>query len=97
LLTEIKEKVSIPLVLHGGSANPDSEIAEAVKRGVNKINISSDIKEAFYQQIRKTLAADSVVREPFVLYKESIIEMNKVIIREIELFNDDDKMKYYRL
>ena len=31
LLSEIKSSVSIPLVLHGGSANPDSEIAEAVK------------------------------------------------------------------
>ena len=29
----------IPLVLHGGSGNPDSEIAESVKRGINKINI----------------------------------------------------------
>ena len=97
LLTEIKEKVSIPLVLHGGSANPDSEIAEAVKRGINKINISSDIKDAFYQQTRKTLANDPVVREPFVLYKESIEAMDKVIYQKIELFNDDDKMKYYKL
>ena len=87
----------MPLVLHGGSANPDSEIAEAVKRGINKINISSDIKDAFYQQTRKTLANDPVVREPFVLYKESIEAMDKVIYQKIELFNDDDKMKYYKL
>ena len=87
----------MPLVLHGGSANPDSEIAEAVKRGINKINISPDIKDAFYQQTRKTLANDPVVREPFVLYKESIEAMDKVIYQKIELFNDDDKMKYYKL
>ena len=31
LLREIKAKVKIPLVLHGGSANPDSEIAENLK------------------------------------------------------------------
>ena len=47
LLSEIKSKVSVPLVLHGGSANPDEEIAESVKRGVNKINISSDIKHNY--------------------------------------------------
>ena len=39
LLTEIKKKSAVPLVLHGGSANPDEEIAESVKRGINKINI----------------------------------------------------------
>ena len=48
-LQEIKANVSIPLVLHGGSGNPDEEIAQSVKLGVNKINISSDIKDAFYQ------------------------------------------------
>ena len=97
LLTEIKNIVSIPLVLHGGSANPDLEIAEAVKRGVNKINISSDIKDAFYQQTRKTLADDVVIREPFDLYVDSIAAMKKVVNQKIDLFDDADKMKYYKL
>ncbi|MEF9941904.1 MAG: ketose-bisphosphate aldolase [Lachnospiraceae bacterium] len=97
LLSEIKSKVNIPLVLHGGSANKDTEIAESVKRGINKINISSDIKDAFYQQLRKTLSADANVREPFELYVESIEEMKKVISHKIDLFNDGDKMKYYQL
>lgn len=97
LLSEIKEKVKIPLVLHGGSANPDNEIAEAVKRGINKINISSDMKDAFYQQLRITLANDKNVREPFELYHDSIIEAKKVIRHKIELFNDNDKVKYYKL
>ncbi len=97
LLSEIKSKVSIPLVLHGGSANPDEEIAESVKRGINKINISSDIKDAFYQQLRITLGNDEKVREPFELYVESIDVMKKVIDQKIDLFNDADKMKYYKL
>ena len=82
---------------HGIYANPDSEIAEAVKRGVNKINISSDIKDAFYQQLRKTLGNDPVIREPFDLYLESIDAMKEVVNQKIDLFNDADKMKYYKL
>lgn len=97
LLTEIKNVVNVPLVLHGGSANPDSEIAESVKRGVNKINISSDIKDAFYQQLRKTLAADAKVREPFELYVDAIATMKQVIEQKIDLFNAGDKMKHYNL
>lgn len=96
LLSEIKSKVSVPLVLHGGSGNKDEEIAEAVKRGVNKINISSDIKDAFYQQLRITLQ-DKKVREPFELYLDSVAEMQKVCEEKIKLFNDDDKVKYYDL
>lgn len=97
LLREIKSNVNVPLVLHGGSANPDAEIAEGVKRGINKINISSDIKDAFYQQLRKTLAADMKLREPFQLYVEAIDVMKEVIEQKIDLFNAADKMKYYNL
>lgn len=96
LLSEIKSKVNVPLVLHGGSGNKDSEIAEAVKRGVNKINISSDIKDAFYQELRKTLE-DMKVREPFELYPSSVTAMQEVVEDKIRLFNDDDKVKYYEL
>ncbi|NLV58827.1 MAG: ketose-bisphosphate aldolase [Clostridiales bacterium] len=97
LLKEIKSKVHVPLVLHGGSANPDSEIAESVRLGINKINISSDIKDAFYQQLRLDLAADPKVREPFELYLGSIEAMKKVINQKIDLFQDADQAQYYRL
>jgi fructose-bisphosphate aldolase class II len=97
LLSEIKKRVNIPLVLHGGSANPDEEIAESVKRGINKINISSDIKDAFYQQLRKTLSADAKVREPFELYIDSINSMKKVINQKIDLFNAANQIQYYKL
>lgn len=94
LLSEIKSKVSVPLVLHGGSGNADSEIAEAVKRGINKINISSDIKVALYERLRITLQ-DPKLREPFDLYPDSIKAMNEVVAEKIRLFDDDDKAKYY--
>ncbi len=95
LLKEIKKRVDVPLVLHGGSANPDAEIAESVKLGINKINISSDIKDPFYQQLRKTLAADLHVREPFILYQDSIRVMKEIISQKIDLFNDAGQAKNY--
>lgn len=36
VLEDIKNRVDIPLVLHGGSANPDEEIAKAVQIGIQK-------------------------------------------------------------
>ena len=96
LLSEIKSKVHVPLVLHGGSANPDHEIAESVRRGINKINISSDIKDAFYQQLRITLQ-DKKLREPFQLYLDSIKAMKEVIDHKLELFDAVGKAKLYKL
>ena len=56
LLKVLREKVEVPLVLHGGSANSDKEIAKSVTLGISKINISSDIKAAYYKKCREVLA-----------------------------------------
>lgn len=95
LLEEIKSKVSIPLVLHGGSANPDEEIAGAVKRGVNKINISSDIKAAFFKEARKVLE-DQGLREPLDIFPACIDAMNETVVHKIRLFESNNKIQYYK-
>lgn len=94
LLSEIKSAVDIPLVLHGGSSNPDNEIAEAVKRGINKVNISSDIKSAFYKKCREVLV-NKQLREPNMIYPECIEAMDKVVSQKIHLFNSNDKANLY--
>lgn len=94
LLKEIASRVDIPLVLHGGSNNPDEEIAEAVKLGINKINISSDIKNAFYQKCREILS-DRELYEPLFIYPACIDAMKKVAHHKIELFNAAGKAALY--
>jgi len=42
-------------VLHGGSDNKDSEVAESIRYGVGKINISSDMKKAFFVTLEQEL------------------------------------------
>ena len=95
LLKEIASRVDIPLVLHGGSANPDDEIAAAVKLGINKINISSDIKDAFYQKCREVLA-NPTIREPNSIYPPCIEAMKKVCYHKIDLFNAAGKAALYQ-
>ncbi|MFD2840360.1 ketose-bisphosphate aldolase [Populibacterium corticicola] len=94
LLSQIKEALRIPLVLHGGSNNPDEEIAEAVRRGVNKINISSDIKAAYHQRMREVLA-DPKVREPNTIQPASLDAMKEVAAHKIDLFQAAGKAKLY--
>jgi fructose-bisphosphate aldolase class II len=85
LLQQIKAKVAIPLVLHGGSNNPDDEIGEAVKLGVNKINISSDIKVAYHLKMREVLL-DLGLREPNSIQPQCIEAMKVVAAQKIDLF-----------
>lgn len=95
LLKTIREKVNIPLVLHGGSSNPDDEIAESVKIGISKINISSDIKFALYKKVREMLSENPKMIEPNAIYPPSIDAMKEVIEFKMKLFNDLDKAKLY--
>ena len=95
ILKDITDQVSVPLVLHGGSSNKDEEIAEAVKNGICKINISSDIKVAFYEQARKTLNENPGYREPLEIYPAAMEACGKVCADKIRLFNSQDKFKCY--
>ncbi len=94
LLKEITSRVDIPLVLHGGSANPDEEIAKAVKLGINKINISSDIKSAFYHKCREVLS-DPRLLEPNSIYPACIAAMKEVAHHKIKLFDAAGKAELY--
>ena len=95
LLKEIRETVDVPLVLHGGSSNPDTEIAESVKLGVSKINISSDIKAAYYKKCREVLSENEGWYEPNAIYPPCIDACKEVIEYKMDLFNDIDKAKCF--
>jgi fructose-bisphosphate aldolase class II len=94
LLEEIAKCTCIPLVLHGGSDNPDSEIKQAVQKGICKINISSDIKTAFYQKCREVLA-DMTLREPNAIYLPCIEATKQVVLSKLNLFNSVNAARYY--
>lgn len=95
VLESIKEVVDIPLVLHGGSANPDEEIAQAVKIGIQKVNISSDYKYAYYKKCREILA-NTEWWDPNVINPDCIEAAKEVIKFKMNLFNSIGKAKLYR-
>ena len=94
ILRDIAGRVSIPLVLHGGSANPDAEIAESVTLGVGKINISSDMKHAYFLKVREILSKESW-GDPNVIYPEPINAAREVIRHKMKLFGSTGKASLY--
>jgi fructose-bisphosphate aldolase class II len=95
LLKEIKSRVQIPLVLHGGSGNPDDEVREAARIGINKINISTDIKVAYHNKMREVLGSDPKVREPNGIQPACLEAMKAVAAQKIELFGAAGKASLY--
>lgn len=53
LLKELNEKVSVPLVLHGGSGTGDENIAKACSMGICKVNIANELMRACYDALQE--------------------------------------------
>ncbi|EKZ4887999.1 ketose-bisphosphate aldolase [Listeria monocytogenes] len=95
ILKEIKDLVHIPLVLHGGSANPDAEIAAAVEIGIQKVNISSDYKYAFYKKCREILSTTELW-DANAIYPDCIDAAKEVVKYKMELFQSIGQVEKYQ-
>ncbi len=63
-LRAIRERVAVPLVLHGSSGVNNEDIAEGIKLGLAKVNIATQLSKAFTAAVRDVLAADGELVDP---------------------------------
>lgn len=63
-LSEIREVVSIPLVLHGASGVPDEAVRESIRRGICKVNFATELRIAFSDGVKEYLSANPDVFDP---------------------------------
>ncbi|WP_295101678.1 class II fructose-bisphosphate aldolase [uncultured Microbacterium sp.] len=59
LIARLRDALDVPLVLHGSSGVADAVIADAVRAGMTKINVSTHLNGFFTRAIRSTLDADA--------------------------------------
>lgn len=57
-LSQIHERVHVPLVLHGGSGIDDKSLSAAIGLGVVKVNYGTYLKQRYLAALRKALAFD---------------------------------------
>jgi len=58
LIGRLRAALDVPLVLHGSSGVADAVIADAVRAGMTKINVSTHLNGFFTRAVRSTLDAD---------------------------------------
>ena len=64
LIARLREAVGVPLVLHGSSGVPDRDLAAAVRAGMTKINIATQLNKLFTAAVRQALSADPAAVDP---------------------------------
>ena len=69
LLGAICKETKVPLVLHSASFIDDNKIRTAIFCGISKININTDLQDAWSCSVRKFLDSDKSVCDPRLIIK----------------------------
>jgi len=71
-LRKIKKLTNMPLVLHGGSGSGEKNILQAVKHGINKINVGCDFMNANVAAVKSRLR-----QQPDINYYDLVDQVEK--------------------
>ena len=95
LLSNIRSAINCNISLHGGSGTPGHYFEEAVKIGVQKININSDMRKAYRDTLERVLAENKSEYAVVKLMGQVIEAVQEVVESKIELFNSSGKASIY--
>lgn len=91
LLQQIRNAVSCNISLHGGSGTPGHYFVDAVKIGVSKVNINSDMRVAYRETLEKVLAENKTEYAVVKLMDAVIEAVREVVESKIDTFNSSGK------
>ncbi len=92
LLREINAVSPVPLVLHGGSGTPDDQLRAAIDGGIAKINICSEIMQAWHKTMLDELAsAENLAYWDVLAYAKPEAAVREVMRAKIRLFGSGRK------
>ena len=85
-LQKIRNLVDVPLVLHGASGVPEKAIQKAISIGICKINIDTDLRQAFTAAVKQVLAEKPGEIDPRKLLGPGREALKQVAKQKIQLF-----------
>lgn len=89
---EIAHRVGIPLVMHGGSGVPDQQVKTAIARGVCKVNVATELKDAWARALRGFLADHPDELDPRRIMAPARAAVQDVVRTKIRLFGSNSKL-----
>ena len=90
-LSEIRELVDIPLVLHGASGLPEEDIKESISRGICKVNFATELRIAYTEGVKKTLEENPETIDPKKYGKVAMENVKNLVKNRINMCGSIDK------
>ncbi|HSX44800.1 MAG TPA: class II fructose-bisphosphate aldolase [Candidatus Saccharimonadales bacterium] len=91
LLKQIRASIDCNISLHGGSGTPGHYFEDAVKIGVSKININTDLRKAYRTTLEQVLKDNPDEYAVVKLMDKVITAVQKVVESKIDMFNSAGK------
>jgi len=87
LLKKIREKISTPFILHGGSGTPSGDVQRAIlEGGIINVNIDTEIRVAFMGAVTDFCVSGQLVTDPRKVLSIARDFVQKKVEEKIELF-----------
>lgn len=90
-LSEIRQAVSVPLVLHGTSGVPEAAVRDCIREGICKVNYATDLRIAYTRGVRQLLSEKPDAYDPKAYGKVGRAEVKKVVCDRIRLVGSEGK------
>ena len=82
-LEEIRQRVNVPLVLHGASGLSADDIRRAISLGICKVNVATELKIAFSGALKSYLASHPDASDPRHYMVPAKVAMKEVVRKVI--------------
>lgn len=92
-LSEIREVVDIPLVLHGASGLTEEDVKECVKRGICKVNFATELRAAYTKAVKEFLEEKPDTIDPKAYGKAGIAAVKDLVKNRMMVCGCDGKAK----
>ncbi len=90
-LKEIRDVVDVPLVLHGASDIPDELVKKAISLGICKVNVATDLKIPFSDEVKKYFKENPDANDPRKYMTPGKEAMKKVVAHKIMVCGSNGK------
>ena len=85
ILQILKDTLDIPLVLHGASDVPDELVKKAIKLGICKVNVATDLKIPFSNAVKKYFKENPDANDPRKYMTPGKQAMKEIVKHKIEV------------
>lgn len=93
LISTLRERLTVPLVLHGASGLPDKDIQDCIDRGICKVNFATELRIAHTRAVQTFLVENPDVIDPKKFGEKARAAVKDLVMSRIRVCGCNDTIQ----